>query len=176
MKSFLNDLSWILINGFVIKIPSWTIRKLLLQLVGLKIGRGSRVGINTVLVHPWKIKIGKNSKINENGYLDGRGGLVINDNCSISIYSKILTATHNFDDESMEYVKKNVTLNNHCFIGMGAIVLPGTDIAAGAIIGAGCVINGQIEEKGIYVGNPAKLVRNRSSKLTYDIKSKSYFK
>ena len=49
-------------------------------------------------------------------------------------------------------------LGNHVSIGTNATVLPVT-ICDGAVIGAGAVVTKDISNPGIYVGNPARLLR-----------------
>jgi galactoside O-acetyltransferase/dTDP-4-amino-4,6-dideoxygalactose transaminase len=41
-------------------------------------------------------------------------------------------------------------------------LLPGTHVADGCVIGGGAVAHGSLEEFGLYVGNPARRVRDRS--------------
>lgn len=47
-----------------------------------------------------------------------------------------------------------VTIGPNVFIGMGAIVLPGSDIGEGAIVGAGTVVRGKVSPFTIVAGNP----------------------
>jgi maltose O-acetyltransferase len=49
-----------------------------------------------------------------------------------------------------------VVIGNDCYIGAGAIVLPGTTIGDGAVIGAGAIVRGQIPEGVVAAGNPAR--------------------
>jgi acetyltransferase-like isoleucine patch superfamily enzyme len=42
-------------------------------------------------------------------------------------------------------------------IGGGATILPGVEIGAGAMVGAGAVVTRSVPERGIVVGNPARL-------------------
>ncbi|HEV7529604.1 MAG TPA: acyltransferase [Solirubrobacteraceae bacterium] len=49
-----------------------------------------------------------------------------------------------------------VVIGDSCYIGAGAIVLPGTTIGDGAVIGAGAVVRGEITEGVIAAGNPAR--------------------
>jgi acetyltransferase-like isoleucine patch superfamily enzyme len=44
------------------------------------------------------------------------------------------------------------------FIGSGAILRHNTTICPGAIIGAGAVVVNDIDEVGVYVGNPARKI------------------
>lgn len=84
MKNFVLDFIYIILNYVVCYIPCWHIRKLCYQLAGMKIGKGSRILMGTIIIKPWKIKIGKNSIINERCHLDARGGITIHDNVSIA--------------------------------------------------------------------------------------------
>ena len=49
----------------------------------------------------------------------------------------------------------------NCWIGMGAMILPGVQVGDGAVIGAGAVVVRDVEAYAVVVGNPAKTVRSR---------------
>ncbi|UBX44498.1 N-acetyltransferase [Citrobacter werkmanii] len=51
-----------------------------------------------------------------------------------------------------------ITIGNDVSIGSGATILAVT-ICDGAVVGAGSVVTKSITEKGVYAGNPAKLLR-----------------
>jgi acetyltransferase-like isoleucine patch superfamily enzyme len=53
---------------------------------------------------------------------------------------------------------KKTTIGNNVSLGSNATILP-VKICDGVVIGAGAVVTKSITIKGIYVGNPAKLVR-----------------
>ena len=53
---------------------------------------------------------------------------------------------------------KSTHIGNHVSIGSNATILP-IRICDHVVIGAGAVVTKDIEESGIYVGNPAKLIR-----------------
>lgn len=54
---------------------------------------------------------------------------------------------------------KTTSIGNHVSIGTNATVLPVT-ICDGVVIGAGAVVTRNINEPGIYAGNPARKIRN----------------
>ncbi|MDE2304965.1 MAG: gamma carbonic anhydrase family protein [Gammaproteobacteria bacterium] len=56
-------------------------------------------------------------------------------------------------------------IGDRCLIGIGAIVLDGAEIAAETIVGAGSVVppGRRLEAGGLYLGNPAKRVRDLSA-------------
>jgi len=53
------------------------------------------------------------------------------------------------------------TVEDHCLIGMGAIILSGAKIRAGTIVAAGALVKegAVLEPESLYAGNPARLVR-----------------
>lgn len=51
-----------------------------------------------------------------------------------------------------------ITIGNNVSIGSGATILA-VSICDGVVIGAGSVVTRAIEEKGVYAGNPARLLR-----------------
>jgi acetyltransferase-like isoleucine patch superfamily enzyme len=53
---------------------------------------------------------------------------------------------------------KTTEVGDGVSIGTGAVVLP-VRICAGAVIGAGAVVTSHITERGVYAGNPARLMR-----------------
>lgn len=54
------------------------------------------------------------------------------------------------------------------WIGHEALVMPGTRIGAGAIIGARAVVSGEVPPYAIVAGNPARVVRHRFSQETVE--------
>lgn len=55
-----------------------------------------------------------------------------------------------------------VTIGSQSWVGAGAIVLPGVAIGSAAIIGAGAVVLHDVPSGAMVVGNPARLIEQRS--------------
>lgn len=172
---FKGDFKYLLLNHFINHIPAWCIRKNLYKMLGLRIGKNSRIGINTIIVDPKKIIIGERTIINENCHLDGRGGLFIGNDTSISFKTIIITGTHD-SKNNFEFVTNKTVIKNHVWIGVNAIILNGTTIEDLCVVGAGSVIKGKTETNSVYVGNPAKKIRNRECDGNYRIDYKPFFR
>lgn len=56
---------------------------------------------------------------------------------------------------------KRVVIGDDVWIGRSAIVLPGVQVATGAVIGAGAVVTRNVPAYSIVAGNPARLIRYR---------------
>ncbi len=57
--------------------------------------------------------------------------------------------------------KQEVIIGNDVWIGCGAVIMPGVEVADGAVIGAGAVVARDIPAYAIAAGVPAKLLRFR---------------
>ncbi|RUS65116.1 antibiotic acetyltransferase [Pseudorhodobacter sp. E13] len=72
-----------------------------------------------------------------------------------------------FDPSKLELYKDSfnglpdTVIGHDCWIGHGAIVLPGARLGHGVIVGAGAVVGGTIPDYAIVAGNPARVLRLR---------------
>ncbi|WP_293900318.1 DapH/DapD/GlmU-related protein [Phenylobacterium sp.] len=58
-----------------------------------------------------------------------------------------------------------VRVGRHVVVGAGTVILPEVDIGDGSTVGAGSVVTRSLDPWGIYVGSPARRVRDRSQGL-----------
>ncbi|WP_276866657.1 DapH/DapD/GlmU-related protein [Bacteroides heparinolyticus] len=56
-------------------------------------------------------------------------------------------------------MKADVRIGDNCFIGNGAILLPGITIGNEVIVGAGSVVTKDVPSNTIVAGNPARVIR-----------------
>lgn len=170
------DAQYIFLNRFVNKIPSWAIRRLIYVKCGMHLHENARIGIGTVVICPHNISIGERSVINENCFLDGRGGLKIGRDTSISAYTKILSASHRSNGKNFQYYTRKTIIGKHVWIGLGAVILDGSKVEDDTIIGAGAVLKGCTSKKDIMVGNPAKCIKKREMHNDYHLEYKAFFR
>jgi acetyltransferase-like isoleucine patch superfamily enzyme len=57
-----------------------------------------------------------------------------------------------------------IVVEDNVFIGLGAIILPGTIVRANSIVGAGAVVKGDIPLDSMVIGNPANVVAKTTSR------------
>ncbi|MBY0378226.1 MAG: acyltransferase [Gammaproteobacteria bacterium] len=62
-------------------------------------------------------------------------------------------------------MKRPVRLGRHVIVGSGSIVFPGVHVAEGCSVGAMTLVSKSTDSWGIYVGNPARRVKERKKNL-----------
>lgn len=115
---------------------------------------------------PEKITVGNGLKLNANVFLNGRSGITIGNDVTISYGAKILSTGYDLDEffntgERVHFEDKPIVIGNHCWICTDAIILPGVKITGEyVVIAAGAVVTKDItESKVIVAGNPATIVK-----------------
>uniref|UniRef100_UPI0035CBD425 acyltransferase n=1 Tax=uncultured Sphingomonas sp. TaxID=158754 RepID=UPI0035CBD425 len=74
-----------------------------------------------------------------------------------------LTASHvigGAESRAGADVAKPITIENGCWIGANATVLPGVQIAQGCVIAAGSIVTRDTDPHGIYGGVPASRIKD----------------
>ncbi len=120
------------------------------------------------------IYLGDNIFINYGTYFDDHEKIEIGNNTWIGHYVKFITATHN--PKNMKKIFLPIKVGDFCWIGTGAIILPGVEIGEGCIIGAGAVVNKSIPPFSIAVGNPANVIKKRKITFPYLVTNNIYIK
>jgi maltose O-acetyltransferase len=108
------------------------------------------------------VRIGSNCNINAGVLLDGRGGLKLGAKVNVSEDVLFLTADHDPQSPTFSGRDRAVEVGDRAWIATRAIVLPGTKIGDGVIVGAGAVVHGSVAPWTIVAGNPATVIGARS--------------
>jgi acetyltransferase-like isoleucine patch superfamily enzyme len=136
----------------------------------INVGRNCRLHRHA-LIAPYggSIRLGDRVSVNPFSILYGHGGLAIGNDVRIAAHVVIVPMNHGVDDRDVPIRRQSVTargirIGNDVWIGAGARILDGVDIADGCVIAAGAVLTKPTEPFGIYAGVPARLVRRRGEK------------
>jgi acetyltransferase-like isoleucine patch superfamily enzyme len=113
---------------------------------GVKIGNDSLIGLDVLLdnVFPNFIKIGNNVSIAGRNYVL----------CHSNPYSHFYP--------NLESYVAPVVIEDHAWIAVGAIILPGVTIGKGSIVMAGAVVTENVAPYTVVGGIPAKFIKNVS--------------
>jgi putative colanic acid biosynthesis acetyltransferase WcaF len=87
----------------------------------------------------------------------------------VSQGAHLCAGMHDIEDPEFQLVVKPIVLCAQAWIAAEAFVGPGVEVSEGAVLGARAVLFKDAEPHGVYVGNPAMLVKHRSLLQTRNI-------
>jgi len=91
--------------------------------------------------------------------------VIIESNVLIADRVYISDADHNFEDREVpirlqgDHFKAPVRLRTGCWIGIGAVILPGAAVGRNAVVAANAVVRQDVPDYTIVGGVPAKILR-----------------
>lgn len=121
---------------------------------GAVIEIGDNVGISGATIYARKgIYIGENTCIG------GNCKILDNDFHPIDMEDrmKLLNDVHGGDSNLIP--SKEINIGKNCFLGCNSIILKGTILGDGCVVGAGAVVAGKFEDNCVIAGNPAKVIK-----------------
>ena len=108
------------------------------------------------------IEIGENFYTNHNCVILDGARVTFGDNVFIAPNCTFSTAGHPLDSEQrnrgLEYAYP-ITVGDNVWFGAGVTVLPGVHIGSNTVIGAGSLVNRDIPDGVVAVGNPCRVLR-----------------
>lgn len=139
---------------------------------------GSNVRIDDFCILSGKITLGNNIHIAAYSALyGGIEGIEIDHFCNLSSrvsiyaisddYSGMTLTNPTIPKEYKELLEKKVVLEKHVIIGPTSVVLPGLILREGSSFGAMSFINKSSDPWSIYIGIPAKKLKERSKNLLF---------
>ena len=92
--------------------------------------------------------------------------IYVGDNTMFGPHVTVATAGHPIDphlrEKGLQY-NMPVSIGRNCWIGAGAVILPGVTIGDNVVIGAGSVVTKDIPANVVAVGNPCRVLREISN-------------
>ena len=165
-----------LTNHLIAHLPSYRVRHAWYRhVVGIRLGEGAMIHMNCYLTLPGLgrlrrehlLSIGERTRVNRGCQLDARGGLRIGNDVSLSPEVAIVSAEHRRNDPSFEYTTKPVVVEDHAWVAVRAIILPGVTVGRGAVVGAGAVVTRDVPPRTVVAGVPASPIGTRDLNPAY---------
>ncbi len=144
-------------------ITDFLFRRLFRQNAGVKYA----VHFTSTIHNAKKLSVGKETFPGDspNIYINAQNGISIGDYTNLGPNVGIISANHDFVNNSLATDAPPVEIGRYCWMGMGAIILPGVRLGDFTIVGAGSVVTKSFPEGYCVVaGNPARVIKelNRS--------------
>jgi len=138
------------------------------------------VGDFALILEPFHMDYGKHIKLGDQCFINSGATfldsnyITIGDRVSVGPNVQFITATHPIlpeerivqapGDPILPFrpmtIAKPITIDEDCWIGAGAIIMPGVSIGMATIVGAGAIVTKSLPERVIAVGNPARVIRS----------------
>ncbi len=142
------------------------------------VGENVSVGLPFICDYGCNISLGSNVSVNMNCTFADCNKITVGNNVLIASNVQIYTAAHpveladrltpDWNAGSGEYFCRTyalpVRIGDGCWIGGGAIILPGVAIGKGTVIGAGSVVTKDIPDNCVAAGNPCRVIRRINGK------------
>ena len=129
------ELRIFLCNYFIAYLPSHHIRLFYYKnVMRFKIEKGSSIHLGCKFSCTKNFSLGIDSTINQNCYLDNRGGIHIQNHVSIAHRVAIITADHDVTSKWFKGREIPVYIQDYGFIGFGATILGGVIISLGSMV------------------------------------------
>jgi putative colanic acid biosynthesis acetyltransferase WcaF len=154
-------------NLIVTHVPSRRIRVAWLRLFGAKIGKQTSIMMGTRIHGVKKLTIGDNCSIGTRCLLDARCRLTIDDAVVLSNDVQTIAGHHLVNTDDFHNFLSPIHIEHHVWVASRAMVLPGVEIAAGAVIEACSLVRDDVDPMTVVAGIPAKQRGVRKSSLNY---------
>lgn len=166
-----------------------------LERLGFKsLGQNVSISSKASIYWPEQISVGDNSRIDDFCVISGKvtignfvhvtvfcnlaggeAGILMEDFSTLAYGVQIFTQSDDYSGKTLtnstvpdKYkceIKKPVLIKRHAIIGAGSMIFPGITINEGCSVGAMSMVTKDTEPWKIYMGIPARLVRDRSKDL-----------
>lgn len=159
-----------------------------------RIGKNVRISDKASIYNLEKIEIGDNSRIDDFCVISGKviigknvhiapfclvaggeKGISMDDFSGLAYKVQVFTQSDDYSGKTLtnptipsKYkleAKRAIHLGRHVIVGAGTIIFPGVRIEEGCSVGAMSLVNKSTQPWGIYVGNPARRLKDRKNDL-----------
>lgn len=138
-------------------ITDFIFRKILMQNSGVKwhIHHTSTIHCPEKIIRGKEVYPGDSPGV----YINATNGLTIGDYTAIAPNVGIISANHDLINNELHLASDPIKIGSFCWLGMGAIILPGVKLGDFTIVGAGAIVNNSFPSGYcVIAGNPAMTI------------------
>jgi acetyltransferase-like isoleucine patch superfamily enzyme len=141
----------------------------------------TRISSSAVVMSPNKLSIGEDVWVWHHSIIDATEGIEIGDGVQIGAWVGVFSHgseravrllgsrfVHIHNSGRAGYTRGSVKIGAYSFVAAGAVILPGVSIGKGCLIGAGALVNRNVPDFAIVLGNPGEV---RGSTLDLDARA-----
>jgi len=130
------------------------------------------------------LHIGNFIHIATHSSISGGGVCILEDFVGICAGVRLITGSEDImgkgiavptvSDDCRSYFRSYIYCKRHSFISTNAVVHPGVTIGEGTVVGSGSIVTKDLEPWGVYIGSPAKRVKDRPREKILELEKAAY--
>jgi len=136
-------------------------RCLLLRMFGAKLGKGVHPYPSARIWAPWNLEMGDHACLSEHVDCYSVDKIRIGAHTTVSQYSFLCTASHDYTRPDMPLVTAPITLGDRVWITADVFVGPGVTLGDGAVVTARSSVFSDLPPWQVCSGSPAKPIKER---------------
>ncbi len=167
--SFPKQLLWFYIGAPLVVsyfLPFSAFKVAILRLFGASIGSRVRIKPGVRVKFPWRLSVGDSCWIGEQVWIDNLAPVAIAHDVCLSQGAYLCTGNHDWSAEAFDLKLGPINIEHSTWIGAKAVVCPGVNIGAGAVLTVNSVASRPLAAWMVYTGNPAQPIKKRAIRST----------
>lgn len=164
LKNRLVRLVWGIVYVFLFRPsprPFYGWRAFLLRCFGAKLGKGCHIYPKARIWAPWNLICEDVVAIADEGIIYNPKRVFLGSHSTISQQAYLCGATHDHNDPAFPLVAGSIRVDAYAWVCARATVQLGVHVGEGAVLGLGAVATKNLDPWSIYVGIPARKIKNR---------------
>lgn len=133
-----------------------------LKLFGCKIEGVPLVHPRARIDLPWNLVLKHHCALGDRAHAYTLDTIIIEEDATVAQETYLCAGTHKLDEQTLPLQTAPIRIGRNAFIGARAFIMPGVEIGEGAVVGACSVVSRDIPDWTVWVGNPAKFIKERS--------------
>ena len=160
---------WLYIDRLINNLCPMRLRMKIYRAAGMEIGESVSLAYGIHFDNPAAVTIGHHTNVNKfTMFYTGdplTAHITVGNYVDIASDVKILCHSHVIgtdpeDRRAGKVTYESVSIGDYSWIGLGVTIMPGVHIGRGCVIGAGSLVTKDTEDNSLYVGSPARKVRD----------------
>ena len=134
---------------------------MLLRMFGARVGEGCCIYPGARIWAPWNLVCEDMVAIADEAIIYNPSLVVLGSHCIVSQQAYLCGASHDYDSPSFNLISAPIRLERYSWVCARATVQMGVTMKEGSVLGLGGVATRDLDPWGIYVGIPARKVKER---------------
>ena len=146
--------------------PLHGVRRRILRLCGARVAGSTKIRPSVKIDKPWNLEAGHLAIFGDDAVLVLDETLKVGDRCVVSQYALVLTSCIEPDQpagvpDASRLRRGSITIEDDCWVAADALVMPGSAVRAGTVVGARSMVDGEVAGWSVAVGEPARAIKPR---------------